>query len=152
MKFCHRCQRNLSKEAFAKNRNKKDGLQSQCRECKSKTDKIDYRRNERKEQVRARVAAQAALLRDYVLNYLVEHPCVDCGNDDWRVLEFDHVRGEKLYNVSQMTKSGYSFESLLQEIAKCEVRCANCHRIRTRETLWEVDKLVKSPASEAGAL
>lgn len=57
--------------------------------------------------------------------------CVDCGNVDIRVLDFDHVRGTKLTGVSMLV--GYRIERILAEIAKCEVRCANCHRIKT----WE---------------
>ena len=56
--------------------------------------------------------------------------CVDCGyREDSRALDFDHIKGEKTFNVSQMF--GYSKNRLLAEIAKCEVVCANCHRIRT---------------------
>ena len=58
--------------------------------------------------------------------------CVDCGESDPRCLDFDHVRGKKLRSVSLM-KTGYSVKVLREEIAKCEVRCANCHRKRTAE-------------------
>lgn len=69
--------------------------------------------------------------REMVWNYLMEHPCVDCGNSDPRVLEFDHVRGEKLSNVSDLRRLRFSWPKILAEIEKCEVRCANCHRIKT---------------------
>ena len=39
---------------------------------------------------------------NYIKNYLSNNPCVDCGNNNIVVLEFDHVRGEKKYNVSDM--------------------------------------------------
>lgn len=57
--------------------------------------------------------------------------CVDCGERDERCLDLDHVRGTKVKNVSEML--GCSVPRLLEEIAKCEVRCANCHRKRTVE-------------------
>ena len=57
--------------------------------------------------------------------------CVDCGNTDIRVLEFDHVRGEKIWSVSEMVTRGSGMDVLLAEIAKCEVRCRNCHVIKT---------------------
>jgi hypothetical protein len=60
-------------------------------------------------------------------DYLRSHPCVDCGCGDVRCLQFDHVRGEKCFNVSIAT---LKWEKIMAEIAKCEVRCANCHKIR----------------------
>jgi L-lysine 2,3-aminomutase len=61
--------------------------------------------------------------------YLLEHPCVDCGNDDPVVLEFDHLR-DKTYDISRLM-SGWPWSTILAEIEKCEVVCANCHRRRT---------------------
>lgn len=63
-----------------------------------------------------------------VYQYLTEHPCVDCGEADPIVLEFDHVRGEKRHGVKRMLAGTYSLKAVMEEIAKCEVRCANCHR------------------------
>ena len=69
--------------------------------------------------------------KERMWNYLLEHPCVDCGLDDPRILEFDHVRGEKSHGVARMvTGSTFSWKRIEAEIAKCEVRCANCHRLR----------------------
>lgn len=70
-------------------------------------------------------------LRAAMWEYLRLHPCVDCGEADPVVLEFDHVRGTKRCNVSQMVSSYLSWATILKEIAKCDVRCANCHRRRT---------------------
>lgn len=69
------------------------------------------------------------LLREY----LQTRRCVDCSVSDIRVLEFDHLPGfEKVKDVARMvTGSTYSWERILEEINKCEVVCANCHRIRT---------------------
>lgn len=71
--------------------------------------------------------------RNFVREYLEKNPCVDCGNDNLVVLDFDHVRGEKVANISKMVSTGRSLSSLLREIEKCEVRCANCHRIVTHQ-------------------
>lgn len=71
--------------------------------------------------------------RQIVTEYLQSHPCIDCGNTDIRVLEFDHVRGDKLGNISHAVHRTWNEEKLLNEIAKCEVRCCNCHRIVTIE-------------------
>ena len=64
-------------------------------------------------------------------------PCADCGIQyPYYMLDFDHVRGEKLFNVAS-TAMAASMGALEAEIAKCEVVCANCHRHRTflRKTL-----------------
>jgi 5-methylcytosine-specific restriction endonuclease McrA len=62
--------------------------------------------------------------------YLREHLCTDCGEPDIVVLEFDHLR-DKTAAVSALVHQGVSWERVLEEIAKCEVVCANCHRRRT---------------------
>lgn len=63
----------------------------------------------------------------YKREYLITHPCVDCGEPDLDVLEFDHI--------DPSTKEGvvnklYRLEEVKREIAKCDVRCCNCHRKR----------------------
>ena len=60
--------------------------------------------------------------------------CVDCGITNHIVLDFDHLRDKK-YNVSRMIHDGFSWKAILKEISKCEVVCANCHRIRTYNRL-----------------
>ena len=57
------------------------------------------------------------------------HPCVECGEADPVVLEFDHVR-DKSFDIGQKLLH-HSREAIVREIAKCEGVCANCHRRRT---------------------
>ena len=66
----------------------------------------------------------------YLLGYLRETPCVDCGEQDPVVLDFDHI-GVKRSGVVQLAGRECSIPNLEREIAECEVRCANCHRRRT---------------------
>lgn len=67
-----------------------------------------------------------------VLEYLLEHPCVDCGETDPIVLEFDHRDNEKkIKPVTVMIGHNLGLEKIFKEIEKCDVRCANCHRRRT---------------------
>jgi DNA-directed RNA polymerase subunit M/transcription elongation factor TFIIS len=66
----------------------------------------------------------------YLLDYLRETPCVDCGEQDPVVLDFDHI-GVKHSGVVQLAGRECSIASLEREIAECQVRCANCHRRRT---------------------
>jgi hypothetical protein len=70
---------------------------------------------------------------EIVTTYLASNACVDCGESDLRVLEFDHVRGRKQGNITTLVRAGAPMERILSEIAKCEVRCANCHRRKTAE-------------------
>tara|TARA_R110000796_G_scaffold23944_2_gene68505 strand:+ start:3628 stop:3981 length:354 start_codon:yes stop_codon:yes gene_type:complete len=69
--------------------------------------------------------------RDYVKLIKESSCCVDCGEVNNIVLEFDHIKGEKLKNISNMVNESYSIKSIQEEINKCELRCANCHRIVT---------------------
>lgn len=75
---------------------------------------------------RKRVLFNTALADSYKVG-----GCVDCGNKNLTVLQFDHVRGAKVKAIANMVHN--SVASMLEEIAKCEVRCANCHVIVTSE-------------------
>jgi hypothetical protein len=80
-------------------------------------------------QIRRRVRAQRTANQAFIVDYLRTHPCVDCGERDIVVLEFDHLR-DKTASVSRLLAAN-SIRRIQQEIAKCEVVCANCHRRRT---------------------
>ena len=78
--------------------------------------------------------------------------CVDCGflgKEHPSVLDFDHRdRAEKKFEVGQAFAQNYKIERIMEEIAKCDVVCANCHRIREVKrkltTSRGVDKALKS--------
>ncbi len=103
-----------------------------CKACQNEYVRSHYQAYRTKyiQKARLRNAAQSKINGDFLIEYLSQHPCVDCGEDDIVVLEFDHQR-DKLLNVSVLSREGYSLDKLKQEIAKCEVVCANCHRRRT---------------------
>lgn len=65
----------------------------------------------------------------YVVDYLSQHPCADCGEEDVLVLEFDHLR-DKSFSIPWGIRNK-PWTEVLEEIAKCEVVCSNCHRRRT---------------------
>ena len=72
--------------------------------------------------------------REYVRAVKQKSSCTDCGNADWRVLEFDHLPGSgKVAALSKLVERGVSLARLDEEMSKCELVCANCHRIRTFE-------------------
>jgi len=66
----------------------------------------------------------------YVRDVLMGSRCVDCGDSRLVVLDFDHV-GSKAANVTELARSGCRLQRLKDEVSRCEVRCANCHRRRT---------------------
>ena len=65
----------------------------------------------------------------------MQRGCADCGyNHSGIALQFDHMDGfDKKNTVSNLIRSDYSWNVILEEIDKCEVVCANCHAIRTKE-------------------
>lgn len=131
---CTKCYAHLPVDAFPI-RSGTVRRHSWCRTCKRAYERNVYATNvERREQVRkARTSSYRRIVeqnRDFVLSYLRAHPCVDCGIEDVRVLQFDHDNAaEKEANVSELM--GSSLARLVAEIEKCSVRCANCHMRRT---------------------
>ena len=71
---------------------------------------------------------------DFVYDLLKRSRCVDCGEDDFCVLDFDHVE-RKNGSVIRMAREGRAWAKLKAEIAKCVIRCANCHQRRTATLL-----------------
>jgi hypothetical protein len=112
--------------------------QVRCRCCTAAQVRRHYKRNRHYYITKARARNNCVYQdqRERVLAYLSEHPCVDCGEADVVCLEFDHVRGRKRGNVAHIL-GDHSWEVIEAEIAKCVVRCANCHRRKTaRQRGW----------------
>ena len=132
---CSRCQLTKDAAQFAYRDKAKGRRHSYCLACGRLLARNHYANNVGYYVVKARTRREAFVSEycDRVLDYLAAHPCVDCGEPDPLVLEFDHVRGKKAYNVSAMAGLMLSWDKTLDEIAKCEVRCANCHRRKTAE-------------------
>lgn len=62
-----------------------------------------------------------------------QKPCLDCGGRFPPVaMDFDHIGDDKTADLCRMAHDGYSVKRLMEEIAKCELVCANCHRVRTQ--------------------
>ena len=109
---------------------------SRCRLCRADYRRGHYLRNidYYKAKARHRQKVVVALNKEWLLEYLLEHPCVDCGESDPIVLEFDHRDAStKVAAVSTLARGGYSLNAVKREVAECDVRCANCHRRRTHE-------------------
>lgn len=91
--------------------------------------------------IKARRKKYVNIKRAWLLEYWSTHPCTDCGEDDLIVLEFDHCRGEKLYEVHRLLKDTTGLKRLQKEVEKCDVVCRNCHVRRTakRHAGWWKD-------------
>jgi len=132
LKRCYMCQQWKPLTEFHRNRGSRDGRQNRCRPCNIAQAKLAHAKDPAR--ARARIKKRADRKREAnhqaLVAYLLDHPCVDCGEDDPIVLEFDHLR-DKRVNVSALANSAVPFDRVLAEIEKCEVVCANCHRRRT---------------------
>jgi hypothetical protein len=133
-KKCSICGKRKPLDAFTVRSRNKDGHTTYCRVCIGLANRRRYQA--RSQQMRERLKGFNKKLKDdkseRVFNYLREHPCVDCGETDPVVLEFDHRDPctKKLY-VAQMIERRYAWAKIEAEIEKCDVRCANCHRRKT---------------------
>jgi hypothetical protein len=129
-KRCNTCQKMRQLSEFNVRTSASDGLQSRCRECCR-----DWYREHRAvhiANVARRNIAYRRTLRAQIAAYFATHPCVDCGERDIRCLQFDHRdRSTKTANVAYLLGGAMSWKSILAEIEKCDVRCANCHSRRT---------------------
>lgn len=134
-RFCNGCKQERSLQDFHWKNKERQIRQSQCRFCSAKRSQEHYQNHKREYVLRARKGNKRSLHRNRVrlTEYLSAHPCVDCGCSDIRVLDFDHVRGEKINEVTRLIQENASWRTIEAEIAKCEVRCGNCHRIKTIE-------------------
>lgn len=138
-KKCNICHVVKDKSEFGSNKSMLDGLSRCCKLCMNAWKSRWYRLNTEKQK--SRVSAQVDTAYRFLFDYLLDHPCVDCGEKDPVVLEFDHL-GDKLFGISTVARHGSGMVRLRAEMAKCEVRCANCHRrvtckrINSRRWRW----------------
>jgi hypothetical protein len=128
---CGSCGEAKPLEDFNWRRRERGQRDSLCRPCRSAYKQAHYRRNKQRyiDQSRERKQLLALERTRHLIAYFADHPCVDCGEDDPVVLEFDHLR-DKAFNIGHALPFR-SWPSILAEIEKCEVVCANCHRRRT---------------------
>lgn len=133
-KKCSNCKETKELAEFNKNKSKSDGYASNCRECDRAISKAYYEKNKEKQQKQILEAKKIRIAenRELYLNYLKGQSCIDCGNDNPIVLDHDHRDNiTKKNSVSKLITQGYGWDTILEEIDKCDVRCSNCHRIRT---------------------
>lgn len=140
-KTCSICNENKDINLFYFKNKKLNQRHSACIECT----KI-YRKNYYQDNIvhfKTESPIYSKKMRDrnmqFVVDFLKMHPCIDCGEPDPVVLEFDHMK-DKIVSVTTLVGKCCSIETIKLEIEKCEVRCANCHRRKTALQLsWYKD-------------
>jgi hypothetical protein len=140
VKTCSKCgaQKDESEYFF---KDKKSGrLHAECKACykehRATYYAAHYEKNKAAYQLRAKLyrAKKRQEFQDKILTYLRDKQCAVCGESDVRVLEFDHLDPAlKQFGISQAYRLGISWEVVLEEIGKCRVLCANCHKRHTAE-------------------
>lgn len=133
-KLCRKCNTEKMLTEFSKRSDRKSGYQSVCKQCHHAYYKARYqekpelyKKHRKNGKYRRRTLAQL-----HLREYLKDKKCVDCGESDPIVLTFDHVKGEKKFDISSAVSSGaYVWGKILEEIEKCVIRCCNCHQRKT---------------------
>ena len=130
MPVCNHCLKEKDPEEFNW-RYKALGIRHPtCRECQKPFRKNWYEGSAKEkhlENVHERKRRVRDEAREYVWNYLLSHPYIQCGESNPVVFEFHHREG-KDKAVSEMVAGGYPIHKIQAEINKCDVLCANCHR------------------------
>lgn len=130
-KICRSCNTSKVFSEFNKNSSRKDGLSNKCKVC-NKAYLREHYLNNKEYYVEKRRRNYKKYTKDFY-SFLSGKSCKVCGIDDIRVLEFDHLT-DKSFNISAKIGS-MPLHNLMREIDKCDILCANCHRIKTAEQL-----------------
>lgn len=134
-KKCPACKIHKEHAEYSNHKNNPDGLQTVCKKCQelktvkgyrensSSTDQLDKYLNKNKNEI-------------YRLKFLkFKEGCTDCKKFYPNAMDFDHVTGQKSFNISEIYQYGLDYETQIklvkEEMEKCEVRCGNCHRKAT---------------------
>ena len=131
---CTKCKKIRTLEDFNFKNRSRDLRHSQCKECTRQSVKKHYSENRQYylDKTEKRNTASRLQISSYIRDYLSKNPCIDCVESDITVLEFDHKKNSgKLGAVSTLIRARCSLEKIKEEIEKCEIRCANCHRRKT---------------------
>lgn len=139
-KTCAICKQEYELDFFPLRNGK---VRNYCKSCANAKTRAHYANN--KEYYINRNKKRRKNLQEKLLEYLTDKGCVDCGEKDPIVLEFDHIDPlKKEASISQMIRHlTQSWSKIQEEIDKCEIRCANCHKRRTAKQFnWFKAKLV----------
>lgn len=131
-KQCSSCLKNKDFKNFSSKKDGKHGIKAVCKDCSNKKYREYYYSNNSKlrDQINTARRARTLKIKQFVFDLLKKYGCIDCGENNPVVLEFDHIK-DKHSDVSLLIRNGCSLSKITAEISKCQIRCANCHRIKT---------------------
>jgi hypothetical protein len=129
MKYCPVCETTKELSEFNRNKAKKNGVASTCRECMKIYRSRYYKKN--KELVMEKASKRRIELKEWLEDYKSDKKCIKCGMDHPATLDFHHRdESEKEFSIATgIGQLGKGKQSLLDEINKCDILCSNCHRI-----------------------
>jgi hypothetical protein len=126
-KICYKCKERKLLEYFSKNKSQNDGFQSICKQCKKEEDARLYKSNP--SQTKERNKRYTFKTKQWWDEYRQNLKCSICSESRYWVLDFHHLDEKtKKHNIGDIVNKGYSPLTILKEIKKCIVVCANCHR------------------------
>jgi len=132
-KVCTKCKIEKDAGDFHFRSKKRGILEPRCKPCRNKANreyaKTPHAKKAKKDAARKKMEER----RIWYVNIKENTPCSDCGKKyPFYVMQFDHVpeRGDKRSNISSLWR-GHKEETILKEISKCELVCANCHAARS---------------------
>jgi hypothetical protein len=133
-KQCYVCKATKPTSEFGKHASRKDRLQAKCKECTKANSKIHYRTN--LTAYKSRAKRHKEKLEEALLGLKSGKPCMDCGAVFHPcAMDFDHRDPSlKEAGIRALIQNRVSVEHLLREVAKCDLVCACCHRVRTHVT------------------
>lgn len=127
MKKCSRCKIEKLHEKFSFKSKEKGILQPYCKECQAEYQKIRYINDKQYYVDKAR--ERKKILGAWWTEFKKTLKCAKCPENHPATLDFHHIDGKtKDHNLSSMAHSGFGFDRIREEINKCIILCANCHR------------------------
>ena len=134
---CRSCKTNKFSTEFYKDKKSSTGLRGECKECEKKRvgRNITPAHKRKRKTISARPTDGMTLVRkaNYIDQRKETTPCASCGcYDHPKAMDYHHLdERQKLFQLSQirrMRTNDLTFEMVVDEIQKCILLCATCHR------------------------
>ena len=127
LRRCSKCEIDKPLSGFTRNKAKKCGYNSYCKECNKDYQKKHYEDN--KLNYIDKKNNRKNVLKEHINSIKLKNKCSRCSEDDIACLDFHHIDDkDKDFNIGEAVKRGISIDKINNEIDKCLVLCSNCHR------------------------